>query len=142
MNATFIGVHAYDDRLPDLSVDGLAELAAEAAAQLTRLHQLPAEPLTGAEALDRQLAEGFLRIQSWEAGSAHFAWGNPSLYTGEAVWGVLSLLLRPFAPLADRLEGVVDLADRVFRRERARRIGTGRVDRPDEVDVRDAQRVG
>src|SRR3989442_1066250 len=54
--------------------------------------------------LGRRGDQGFLESGSWEAASAHYTWGNPGLFTGEAVLGVLSLLLRPFAPLADRLE--------------------------------------
>src|SRR5204863_202631 len=45
----------------------------------------------------------FLLIQRWESQSTHFGWSNPSLFTGEAIFGVVSLLLRPFAPLEDRL---------------------------------------
>jgi uncharacterized protein (DUF885 family) len=107
VNATCVGVHAYDDRLPDLSAAGLLDQATEAAGLLARLRALPSEQLSPAESIDRQLAAGFLEIQAWEATSAHFAWGNPSLFTGEAVWGVLSLLLRPFAPLPQRLDLVV-----------------------------------
>jgi len=104
VNATFIGIHTWDDRLPDLSEAGMDETAAEMATLLSRLGDLPSEPLTPAERLDRRLAEGFLEIQLWESGSGHFARGNPSLYIGEAVFGAMSLFLRPFAPLADRVE--------------------------------------
>jgi Bacterial protein of unknown function (DUF885) len=104
VNATFIGMHAYDDRLPDLSEAGQAQLASDAARLLAELTALGEEPLSAPERLDRQLAAGFLEIQAWEATSPHYGWGNPSLYTGEAVFGVLSLLLRPFAPLGVRLE--------------------------------------
>ena len=62
VNATFVGVHAYDDRLPDLSAAGCADSAAEAAGLLAQLRQLPLEPLTTAERVDLQLAEGFLEI--------------------------------------------------------------------------------
>ncbi|MGW8268181.1 MAG: DUF885 family protein [Longimicrobiales bacterium] len=58
------------------------------------------------EALDRRLGEGFLRIQRWEYESHHFHRGNPSLYTGEAVFGMMSLLLTDFAPLEERLEAM------------------------------------
>jgi uncharacterized protein (DUF885 family) len=104
VNATFIGVHAFDDRLPDLSETGQANNAAESATLLSRLRALPDETLNTGLQLDRQLAEAFLEIAAWEATSAQYAWGNPSLFTGEAVFGVLSLLLRPFAPLPERLE--------------------------------------
>jgi len=94
VNATFAGVHDYDEVLPDLSTAGLATTLADAEALLARLRELPEEPLSAAEALDRQLAEGFLLIQRWESNSLHFARGNPSVYTGEAVFGVIGLLLQ------------------------------------------------
>jgi hypothetical protein len=96
VSATFIGVHDYDDQLPDLSAPGRAALADGAAELLSRL---PPEP----RSLDRQLADGYLRIQRWEAASHHFN-GNPVHFTGEAIFGLVSLLLRDFAPLAERLE--------------------------------------
>ena len=39
--------------------------------------------------------------------SRHFQAGNPSTYTGEAIFGVISLFLRPFAPLAVRLPAAI-----------------------------------
>ncbi|HET7038035.1 MAG TPA: DUF885 family protein [Thermomicrobiaceae bacterium] len=107
VNATFIGVHDHDQRLPDYSEHGLGDLRAATETLLARLEALPPEPLSETEALDRRLAEGFLRIQRWEVDSAHFRHGNPSLYVSEAVFGVLSLFLRPFAPLAQRVESAV-----------------------------------
>src|SRR5262245_42287643 len=107
VNATFVGVHEYDQRLPDYSERGLGDALADAEALLARLRALPDEPLSAAEATDRALAEGFLDIQRWELASAHFQRGNPSLYTGEAAFGVISLLRRPFAPIAQRLEAAI-----------------------------------
>ncbi|HLN12071.1 MAG TPA: DUF885 family protein, partial [bacterium] len=104
VDATFVGVHAYDHRLPDLSPDGTAALKAEMEALLRRLGTLPSERLSEAQTIDRRLAEGFLRIQLWESDSHHFQRGNPSTYTGEAVFGIISLLQREFAPLEERLE--------------------------------------
>jgi uncharacterized protein (DUF885 family) len=104
VNATFIGMHAHDDRQPDLSSAGQASIVSSADSLLARLRDLPTEPLTTTEQIDQKLAEGFLHIARWEASSAHFAWGNPSLFTGEAIFGVLSLLLRPFAPLRLRMD--------------------------------------
>jgi len=104
VNATFIGVHDYDDRLPDFSENGSGDLLAETESLLDRLRALPSEPASEAEALDRRLAEGFLEIQRWELGSKHFHRGNPCVYTGEAIFGVLALFLREFAPLVPRVE--------------------------------------
>ncbi len=107
VNATFIGVHEHDHRLPDCSEQGLADSAAEMRRLLGSLRALPAESPTVAESMDRQMAEGFLEIALWELGSAHFERGNPSFYTGEAIFGILSLFLRPFAPYKQRAESAI-----------------------------------
>jgi Bacterial protein of unknown function (DUF885) len=107
VNATFIGVHADDERLPDCSERGLGDALADAEALLARLRDLSAEPLSTAEATDRALAQGFLEIQRWELASTQFQRGNPAFYTGEAAFGVISLLRRPFAPLEQRLEAAI-----------------------------------
>ena len=97
-------MHAYDDRLPDFSETGVGDTLADAEDLLRCLYALPEEALGESQRLDRQLAEGFLRIQRWESSSAHFGpRANPTLFTGEAIFGLVSLLLRPFAPLDDRL---------------------------------------
>jgi Bacterial protein of unknown function (DUF885) len=106
VNATFVGVHDYDDRLPDLTDQGFGAALAEADSLRVRLGTLPGEPLTEAEAIDRTLAEGYLEIQRWELTSDHFARANPSVHTGEAAFGLISLLRRPFAPLETRLEAL------------------------------------
>ena len=108
VNATFIGVHNYDHRLPDFSPQGVDECVAEMETLLKTLRTLSQEPLTEAQSMDRKLAEGFLAIQLWEYGSNHFHRGNPSLYTGEAIFGVLSLFRHVFAPLEQRLEAAID----------------------------------
>jgi hypothetical protein len=107
VNATFIGVHDYDDVLPDVSDSGVAETLGDAEWLLRRLLDLPQEPLDAAERLDRQLAEGFLLIQRWESSSPHFGWRNPSLLAGEAIFGVIGLLLQDrIRSAAARLEAI------------------------------------
>jgi hypothetical protein len=103
VNATFIGVHDLDHVLPDFSENGCGDAVAEMEG-LLRESASPSFSETPWEALDRRLAEGFLKIQLWEYDSRHFHRGNPSLYTGEAVFGVMALFLTDFAPLADRVE--------------------------------------
>ena len=108
VNATFIGAHAHDARLPDYSDNGVAHAIAGIETLKERLRSLPPEPLTEAEALDRRLAEGYLDIQQWEHTSSHFHRGNPCVYTGEAIFGVMVLFLRPFAPLAARVDAAIE----------------------------------
>ena len=68
MNATFTGVHDYDDRLPDWSPDGLAA-AADEMRSLRRGARAPARSRTRAalttrsRARDRELAIAFLDVQ-------------------------------------------------------------------------------
>jgi len=71
VNATFIGVHDYDASLPDYSETGLADTLADMQSMLQRLRQLPAEPLSRTKGIDRQLCEGYLRVQCWEYEQDH-----------------------------------------------------------------------
>jgi uncharacterized protein DUF885 len=108
VNATFTGVHLHDHRMPDWSPDGRAAALDEmrslrgsldATADVVALHDVGAR--------DRALAAAFLDIQIAEDDSAHFARGNPSLALGEAIFGVISLMTRPFAPVADRADAAI-----------------------------------
>ena len=109
VNATFTGVHDYDHRLPDWSPDGLASALGEMRALRTSL-DAAAEPSAGLQDVgerDRQLAAAFLDVQIAEVESRHFQRGNPSLAVGEAIFGVIALMTRPFAPVAERAEAAV-----------------------------------
>ena len=90
VNATFIGIHDHDHVLPDFSEPGAGDTLAEMEELLrgaARLDPSPSRESVPTEAIDKRLAEGFLRIQIWEHGSHHFRLGNPTRYTGEAVFG-------------------------------------------------------
>ena len=102
VNATFIGVHDLDHHLPDYSEAGTGDALGDITSLLSQAGTLT--PQSRWQRIDLRLATGYLRIQEWEYRSRHFHRGNPSLYTGEAVFGVMSLLLTPFAPLADRAD--------------------------------------
>jgi uncharacterized protein (DUF885 family) len=108
VNATFAGLHELDHALPDYSEKAVCETVDEMQGLLARLENLPNEDLTPAAAMDRKLAEGYLRIQLWEFQSQHFYRGNPCLYTGEAVFGVISLCLTEFAPVSERVAAAID----------------------------------
>ncbi len=61
VNATFIGIHDYDHRLPDFSEHGAGDTLAEMERLLKESASLgtPAGP---EEAIDRRLAEGFQKV--------------------------------------------------------------------------------
>jgi hypothetical protein len=133
VDSTFIGIHEHDHRLPDVSEHGLGDHLAAMEGLLARARRLDGErgagpaaaggrsaetggtpgpertngPFAEVESVDLRLATGYLRLAQWEVESGHFHRGNPSLYTGEAVFGVLSLFLSEFAPLAERVEAAI-----------------------------------
>ncbi len=125
VTATFAGVHQYDDRLPDWSPGGLEAAVAEMRRLRIDLLAVPpviAPVVTTAESslesgqttdaagaaadIDRHLADACLEIQAAEIEGGHFQRANPALFTGEAVFGIVSLITRGFAPFDDRLRSV------------------------------------
>jgi hypothetical protein len=110
VTATFTGVHHHDHRLPEWTPDALRSNVDEMRALRASLAatDLPAEPafpaLQDVRQRDRALARAFLDVQIAEHESGHFYQRNPSLAIGEAVFGVVALMTRPFAPMASRVD--------------------------------------
>lgn len=108
VHATFSGMHAHDHRLPDWSAAGVERLAADMRADRARLQRATSRTLDEAiatrdwTAIDLALADSFLEIQLAELAGRHFQRGNPSLVIGEAAFAIISLLVRDFAPAAQR----------------------------------------
>src|SRR5262249_25086286 len=57
------------------------------------------------------LARSFLDVQIAEIESLHFQRANPSLAIGEAAFGIISLITRPFAPATERADALVGRLD-------------------------------
>jgi hypothetical protein len=108
VTATFAGVHEHDDRLPDWSPAGLEAAARETRALRSVLDQAGrvADDHVRAfpDEVDLALADACLDIQLAEDASGHFRHRNPALWTGEAIFSVISLVTRDFAPLDARLD--------------------------------------
>ncbi|MEO7712110.1 MAG: DUF885 family protein [Gemmatimonadaceae bacterium] len=110
VNATFTGVHRYDSLLPDWSARGLAAQRAEMVAlhaELAAAHPVPpSETGYGDDvvSLDAELARAFLEIQLAEDAGLHGVRSNPALWAGEAVFSIVSLMIRDFAPFIDRVD--------------------------------------
>ncbi|MGE0440599.1 MAG: DUF885 family protein [Gemmatimonadales bacterium] len=114
VNATFIGRRRYDHRLPDHTESGLGDQLAD-----YQDLQRAARTVTGGTPTERRdlaVALGHLEIRIWELTSGHFERGNPSIATGEAIFGLMSPYLagtldgetRAFAAMA-RLTAVDSL---------------------------------
>ncbi len=105
VNATFTGIHDHDRRLPDWSPDGHAAALDEMRA-IRRTLEGPADAasLRNVAARDCALAAAYLDVQIAEHEARHFTHGNPSLALGEAIFGVIGLMTRPFAPVTERAD--------------------------------------
>ena len=111
VDATFVGIHDHDHRLPAVDEQGVEEtvstletLRDEAGAD----HQdrddreddvgravrggREGEGGGGFSSLDRRLVRGFLANRIWEYASGHVL-GNPSAHVGDAVFGLMGPLL-------------------------------------------------
>ncbi|HYI17047.1 MAG TPA: hypothetical protein VEX37_16740, partial [Thermomicrobiales bacterium] len=104
VSATFIGVHSHDGELP---VPDSLEHDVELAELLEQLeNDQVATPADVNEEIDLLLAGLYLRVSRAEKRSGHLS-SNPCYYTGEAIFGIVSLFLRNYAPLDDRLDAAV-----------------------------------
>ena len=111
VTATFTGVHDYDGRLPDWSLHGTrAEI--QTLERLRRQLALsdeaaPAATLRDdATALDAELVRGYVDLRLGDLVGEHSRSSNPALWTGEAIFGVVSLMIRNFAPAEERLPSI------------------------------------
>lgn len=122
VDATFIGVHDHDHRLPDVSPEGveatidsmknaLADVGGAPGSSRTEEagaaeESGPAGDLREAFAhLDRRLMRGFLSSRVWEYESGHGS-ANPSVHTGDAVFGLMGPLLTRYGTESERLDAV------------------------------------
>jgi uncharacterized protein (DUF885 family) len=107
--ATQAGIHAYDDRLPDLSAQGYAARIASAHAMLAELDTLQRTggPLNDEDAADVQIMRAALERQLLDDETEQRWKHNPSLYTSAASYAVYGLFSREFAPLADRARSTI-----------------------------------
>ena len=105
VNATFTGVHdtiiGCRTGRPMASASAVDEMRA-LRVDARRGAPGPRRSLHDVAERDRQLAIAFLDVQIAEHESGHFQRGNPSLAAGEAIFGVIALMTRAFAPVAER----------------------------------------
>jgi len=104
VNATFTGLHTHDHRLPDWSRVArdteVAELAELHDALFSTFPPKSDADLAGSvDAVDAELARANIDVRILETQSRFFHDRNPALWTGEAIFSVVSLLLRPTQPI-------------------------------------------
>jgi len=107
IRATEMGVHYYDDRLPDLSAAGYATRIAFTRKLLGELRDIDpttfgAEGSYDARILQARLESTLVSLQQRETWKH-----NPALYSGQAASAIFSLLERDYAPLRERLRAAI-----------------------------------
>lgn len=116
VEATRAGVRDGDARLPDLSPDGLAAVAAWCDAMRSALTRLPDRDLTPDENIDRRVLLGELAAQEVRD---DWRWYQraPAVYVEQAMAGLHALLARPSlsASIAERADALVARLDGVPR---------------------------
>ena len=99
--ATFLGEHGHDDRLGDPTAAADQRRREELTTLVGQLDELPAEELSTADAVDRDILRTAAESELLELGELDEASWNPMLHNpGQALYGLLS---RNFAPLPERL---------------------------------------
>ncbi len=109
VDATFIGVHAQDHRLPDWSPAGHERAVGAWRSVATRLRSaaVPSPAFDGWHDIDRAVALSHAELTLAELGTRHFTRGNPSLAAGEAAFAIIGLITRDFLPAAQRASWLV-----------------------------------
>ncbi len=112
MNATFTGLHTHDHRLPDWSRDARDTEVSELAVLHDALFSAAprgSDAMLAAdiEAVDAELARANIDVRILETQTRFFHDRNPALWTGEAIFSVVALLLRPTHPTERCIDAIV-----------------------------------
>jgi uncharacterized protein (DUF885 family) len=105
--ATYAGVHDFDDRLADFSAANIARRADSLKKLQERLKALRAGKLTEAEAIDAEALDHVIRAELLEIETVRDWKRNPVVYLGKPAEGIDLLMKRSFAPPAERLRAVI-----------------------------------
>jgi uncharacterized protein (DUF885 family) len=107
--ATQAGIHAFDDRLPDLTAEGIARRIAAAHRALDELDllQRSGEKLGDEDAADVAIMRAALERQLLDDEQDQNWKHDSSIYTSTASYGVYGLFSREFAPLAERARSTI-----------------------------------
>lgn len=106
--ATGVGIHDYDDRLPDHTPDGFAARAAWLRDLEQRLQaSVVWEELPADQRVDYAVLRSRIAVQRAELEEIRRPAHDPVLYPETALLGVFYLVARPFAPLEERKELVI-----------------------------------
>jgi len=101
--ATKLGEHRWDDRLPDVSAAGRAAKEAEWRAMLAELNRIDRSALSRENQVDYALLDNELRYSLWSNDRLQDWRWDPQLYNSVAADALYALAARDFAPWPQRL---------------------------------------
>jgi uncharacterized protein (DUF885 family) len=102
VQASWLGIHAYDDQLSDLSAGGIEGQSTVFHEQLDRLAALPTAELPSELAVDHRVATAIVQEELWSLERAMWWQRNPTAYVQEPLFGLLALVTRDYAPIEQR----------------------------------------
>jgi uncharacterized protein (DUF885 family) len=102
--ATQMGVHDFDDRLPDRSRHSLEERLRRSRAFLHEIDKLSVADLTGEQRLDYRIARAQSQWSVAQLEQVNPWFREPGRYVEEALSGLFYLMLDPCEDLMDRAE--------------------------------------
>ncbi|MCP3169897.1 DUF885 domain-containing protein [Myxococcus qinghaiensis] len=106
-NGTAVGLHAYDNRLEDLSRPRIEARIRELDTLLARLRAVDKGALSFDDTIDAEALEGQLLAEHYELSVLRSWEHNPMLYAGLPGGAIDGLMKRDFAPKIERLRSVI-----------------------------------
>ena len=100
--ATCLGIHDYDDRLEDYSVEGVQDAVRSARRFRTRLLTIPQGALSFADEIDRQQMLLAVEAEEIRAECVRRWATSPDLYSSGLACAAYSMVKRQFAPAEER----------------------------------------
>ena len=107
VQATYAGVHTYDDRLADLGAPAIARRAAQLKQFQTRLAALTKTDLAPADATDAVILAHAIRAELLDLEGVQDWKRNPVVYLGKPAEAIDLLMKRSFAPKPERLKSII-----------------------------------
>jgi len=106
VDATAVGDHRYDHRLPDFTAEGISKRNQTVQSFLKELKEIPGDNLPLDTRVDYKLLHSMLKKMDREQNELKHYQTKPESYTASGLNGVYYLVIRNFAPLEERMESI------------------------------------
>lgn len=107
VNATYMGVHAFDNRFADYSPSSVNEERRQLRDFLARLYRYKGVKLSRDIEIDHQLIASNCEMALLRLWEVPYHNTNPNLYLDDAANGIYYILIRDYAPMEKRLNDII-----------------------------------